>query len=436
MSEERLHFGAGAPALNAMELVEHFVRYAMARSLVQGRCVLDVACGEGYGSWLLKEWGASEVIGLDVSAEAIECARRNFARADVHFVLGPTSSPFDALEAKAFDLIVCLETLEHVADPLRFLHQLKASLNQDGVILMSCPNDHATTRPEESNPFHLRKYTLQEFQLEAESVLGPASGWFVGTNALGYAVVPLGFELAEQEWRDPRAIIRSELLAAGHVVPSQHNTRPDPSSVFFYAGVWGQASLQAPLAALALQSYTAFAEPWRALEWFKTERESIREALKQREDEIPRLQARVEIVASERASLQEALDQREKEAAVLQGRCASVASRLTAALGEVQRLRHEVLAKNRLVSRVTSLERRRREELECRLSASFVEATRLAQEAEQTRTQLSAIVNSRGYRMLDRLYYSHLRGGALERPLRALRAALKRVLGKSPSPGG
>jgi len=408
MAEEGLHFGDGICPSNTMDLIEHFGRYVTLAGFAKGQRVLDIDCGEGYGSWLLKEWGAAEVVGLDVSSEAIECARRNFARADVHFVLGPPSDPFDALEAKAFDLIVCLETLEHVPDPLRFLDQIKSSLNQDGVILMSCPNDYATTRPEESNPFHLRKYTLREFQLEAESVLGPASGWFVGTNALGYAVVPLGFELAEQEWRDPKAIIRSELLATGHVVPSQHNTRPDPSSVFFYAGVWGRASLKAPLAALALQSYTAFAEPWRALEWFKAERESMQGALKRREE----------------------------EAVVLQARWTSVASRLTDAMAEVQRLRHEVLAKNRLLSRVTSVERKRQEELAQKLDASLLEASRLAQEAEQTRTQLSAIVNSRGYRMLDSLYYSHLRGGVLGHPLRALRAALKRVLGKSPRPGG
>lgn len=57
---ERLDFGEGAN-YNAIEASIHLGRYALARSVVRGRRVLDAACGEGYGSTLLKKWGAAFV---------------------------------------------------------------------------------------------------------------------------------------------------------------------------------------------------------------------------------------------------------------------------------------------------------------------------------------------------------------------------------------
>ena len=88
MTVERLHFDNGA---------EHFVRYAAAKTLAPGRCVLNIACGEGYGSWLLREWGAREVVGIDVSDEAIAVANTRFAREGVRFLLSNANHICDLL---------------------------------------------------------------------------------------------------------------------------------------------------------------------------------------------------------------------------------------------------------------------------------------------------------------------------------------------------
>ena len=50
--------------------MEHIHRYLLARELARGRNVLDIACGEGYGSNLLAGV-ASSVIGVDIAAETI-----------------------------------------------------------------------------------------------------------------------------------------------------------------------------------------------------------------------------------------------------------------------------------------------------------------------------------------------------------------------------
>src|SRR5450755_3763115 len=55
---------------------EHAERYRFAARLVAGRDVIDIACGEGYGSAALVKAGASSVIGFDISEETCAHARR------------------------------------------------------------------------------------------------------------------------------------------------------------------------------------------------------------------------------------------------------------------------------------------------------------------------------------------------------------------------
>src|SRR5688572_17038072 len=57
---------------------EHVYRYRFAASYAPGRRVLDIACGEGYGSAALLKAGAASVIGVDISAEAVAHARRKY----------------------------------------------------------------------------------------------------------------------------------------------------------------------------------------------------------------------------------------------------------------------------------------------------------------------------------------------------------------------
>ena len=57
---------------------EHIHRYAFAQAFVQGRRVLDAACGEGYGSALLAGC-ADSVVGVDISEEAVGHARQPVA---------------------------------------------------------------------------------------------------------------------------------------------------------------------------------------------------------------------------------------------------------------------------------------------------------------------------------------------------------------------
>src|ERR1700722_15129763 len=72
------------PSLNGDIVLEHLHRYAFAADLVAGKDVLDIACGEGYGSNLLAA-RARSVIGVDISEETIGHAQSNYVRDNLTF---------------------------------------------------------------------------------------------------------------------------------------------------------------------------------------------------------------------------------------------------------------------------------------------------------------------------------------------------------------
>ena len=66
------------PEIKGAIWYEHWHRYSVMLRAARGRRVLDAACGEGYGSWLLAG-AAAEVIGIDIDAAAIGHAVARYA---------------------------------------------------------------------------------------------------------------------------------------------------------------------------------------------------------------------------------------------------------------------------------------------------------------------------------------------------------------------
>lgn len=269
MTEERMSMAASAAEANAMYLAEHVARYAVLRPHVQGLRVLDIACGEGYGSWLLKEWGAASVVAADISREAVEEAQRQFGREGVRYLVADACSLSGVLDSGGFDLIASFETIEHVSDPAQFLRGLKELAAPGARIFISCPNDHVALPPEKSNPYHLQKYTFEEFQAATVEVLGPAAAWLLGANVQGYGLVPAF--VAHDQAKNVADLIKGTSVYHVQMLPSQLNIRPDRTNVLYYMGIWGESPDVLPVV-VSPQSYEAFVEPWQALEWFKEER--------------------------------------------------------------------------------------------------------------------------------------------------------------------
>jgi SAM-dependent methyltransferase len=167
ISSERYHPMIDNPVLGPYEpyiSYEHYHRYLYAIPFAIGKNVLDIACGEGYGSALLATHAAS-VVGVDVSAEAVAHASRKYVRDNLRFLRsGAEFIPIP--EHHSFDTIVSFETIEHLDGPTQeeFALEIKRLLKPDGVLLMSTPNRLTyTPSPSEKNPYHLREFTTEEF---------------------------------------------------------------------------------------------------------------------------------------------------------------------------------------------------------------------------------------------------------------------------------
>jgi SAM-dependent methyltransferase len=142
----------------------HLAVYEWIAARVAGLEVVDMACGEGYGTEVLSR-RARRVTGVDANPDAFEHARVKYTRPGVSFVR-------DLIETyiEPSDAVVFLQTIEHVKEPERVLAHFKAMAP---VAYVSTPNLLTLAPPgadKSDNPWHLREYRAREFRALCESV--------------------------------------------------------------------------------------------------------------------------------------------------------------------------------------------------------------------------------------------------------------------------
>lgn len=151
---------------------EHIQRYAFAaRWMAPAGRVLDAGCGVGYGAAFLADRGASRVVAVDCSAEALAMGRRDFARPGIEWMEDDCQTLSHAAAHGPFDLIVNFENLEHLQEPEGFLRAAQGLLAPDGVLITSTPNRIGVSRlrglrlnAPSTNPFHSQEYSTEEFR--------------------------------------------------------------------------------------------------------------------------------------------------------------------------------------------------------------------------------------------------------------------------------
>lgn len=141
----------------------HLVVYEWIRARVGGLRVIDMACGEGYGSAVLAGAAAS-VVGVDANPEAHEHARLRYTVPNLGFAR-------DLVEtfAEPADAVVFLQTIEHVRNPDEVLEHFKTLVagSPSPLVVVSTPNllTLAPAGAEKSeNPWHIKEYRAGEFR--------------------------------------------------------------------------------------------------------------------------------------------------------------------------------------------------------------------------------------------------------------------------------
>ena len=140
--------------------LEHIHRYAVVLDVLKDKDVLDVACGEGYGSAMIADVARS-VTGVDISIEAVNHASATYKKNNLVFREGSAIN-LDFRDA-SFDVVVSFETLEHLGEQEQMLAEIRRVLRPDGFLMISSPNRPIYSEERgEHNEFHVKELDFLE----------------------------------------------------------------------------------------------------------------------------------------------------------------------------------------------------------------------------------------------------------------------------------
>jgi len=136
----------------------HVAVYEWIAERCAGQRVVDLACGEGYGSELLAR-RASQVTGVDANPEAFAHAHARYRRPNLTFERGLVEE-FD----REVDAVVFLQTIEHIHETDRLLAGISRIAP---VAYISTPNRLTLAPPgaeKSDNPWHIREYDQAQYR--------------------------------------------------------------------------------------------------------------------------------------------------------------------------------------------------------------------------------------------------------------------------------
>jgi glycosyltransferase involved in cell wall biosynthesis/ubiquinone/menaquinone biosynthesis C-methylase UbiE len=150
------------PELHGDIELEHIHRYLQACEIAEGKIVLDIASGEGYGSAMLAR-KAKYVTGVDISIDAVDHARERYKKENLDFKVG--SCVDIPLPDESADLVVSFETIEHHDQHEKMMQEIKRVLRPAGILLISSPDKYNySVEPGYSNPYHVKELYQHEFK--------------------------------------------------------------------------------------------------------------------------------------------------------------------------------------------------------------------------------------------------------------------------------
>ncbi len=158
---------------NALAHYDHHARYHFVKRSFHGGRLLDVGCGLGVGAAFLSD-SFDEVVGIDANDAAVREATQQRASSRLSF---SSVDDFVASSASGFDVVTCLEVIEHTVAQDELLQLLKRAVRPDGVVVISTPNRRWTEHKRIRNPFHVKELHHDEFFALARQAFPHVQAW-------------------------------------------------------------------------------------------------------------------------------------------------------------------------------------------------------------------------------------------------------------------
>lgn len=162
--------------------LRHLFGYKFAKeNISKDSFILEVGCGEGYGTKLLSE-NVTKIIGLDVNKNIITHASNKYSSENCIFkVYDGLKIPY---EDDTFDAVVSLQVIEHIQDDINYVSEVYRVLKKNGMFILTTPNRTYRLRPGQNplNRFHIREYYPHTLENVLKSKFSDIRIWGVRGN--------------------------------------------------------------------------------------------------------------------------------------------------------------------------------------------------------------------------------------------------------------
>ena len=150
--------------------LKHKFAYTVADKFInKNSTVLEIGCGEGYGTNFLARSGA-QITALDIDAKTIKKAKLKYSQKNITF------KKFDGYNInypeQSFDVIISFQVIEHVENVEKYLKNIKKFLKPNGIFIITTPSRtyRLTENQTPINKYHIREYNAKTLSADIAKV--------------------------------------------------------------------------------------------------------------------------------------------------------------------------------------------------------------------------------------------------------------------------